>query len=434
MFVAAVAAWIVLFVGGNDIRGVSSNDQHQFNGLRLSCGDTSIPLSQVNDDYCDCPDGCDEPGTSACGGLSKYYCDNEGYVGAYIPTSRVHDGICDCCDGSDERVNVCPNTCEQVGKVYREKMAEDTAIRERGLKKKLEYVAQGRSSRMSEEQYNVKRAELATKLEQMDDELATLREEADKLEEHKEEKVRLKENLLVVKRIESLKLSQLSRAELEKLTVNVVVKGGSNSDLVSLVKEILPEEDVSWFTNSDNEEEEEGVDPTFEDEHDSYDEVDDEEETKQAEDTIKEKQETCPIQSRLKKIHTKKSGLDGIRNDLRNTLETLESEFSMDFGPEQEFYTLKGKCFKSKIEQYNYEICPFGKAKQDQISLGDWVPFENNDYKVFKFQHGASCWNGPKRSLTVHLTCGDIDEIFEVWEPETCTYHMKFRTPAACVF
>ena len=46
---------------------------------------------------CDCSDGRDEPGTSACAGLSlkrntKFYCSK---TNSYIYSSRVNDGFCD---------------------------------------------------------------------------------------------------------------------------------------------------------------------------------------------------------------------------------------------------------------------------------------------------------------------------------------------------
>jgi len=62
-----------------------------------------IPLSSVNDDYCDCTDFTDEPSTNACP-ENRFYCLNQKDVAhpISIPSSRVNDGICDCCDGSDE--------------------------------------------------------------------------------------------------------------------------------------------------------------------------------------------------------------------------------------------------------------------------------------------------------------------------------------------
>lgn len=63
-----------------------------------------IMYSQVNDDYCDCLDGSDEPGTNACSN-GQFFCAFQVKYKQHpteIPSSRVNDGICDCCDGSDE--------------------------------------------------------------------------------------------------------------------------------------------------------------------------------------------------------------------------------------------------------------------------------------------------------------------------------------------
>ncbi len=41
-------------------------------------GSQKISMSHVNDDYCDCLDGSDEPGTSACSN-GKFFCQNKGH-------------------------------------------------------------------------------------------------------------------------------------------------------------------------------------------------------------------------------------------------------------------------------------------------------------------------------------------------------------------
>jgi len=69
------------------------------------CKDSSgmermLPLSMVNDEYCDCLDYSDEIGTNACtGNKQRFYC-THGEEFTY--RTMVNDGICDCCDGSDE--------------------------------------------------------------------------------------------------------------------------------------------------------------------------------------------------------------------------------------------------------------------------------------------------------------------------------------------
>lgn len=65
-----------------------------------------IDFNRINDDYCDCLDGSDEPKTNACPN-GVFFCSNQHErFPKSVPSNRVNDGICDCCDGSDEWKNV----------------------------------------------------------------------------------------------------------------------------------------------------------------------------------------------------------------------------------------------------------------------------------------------------------------------------------------
>ena len=56
-------------------------------------GSATIQFHYVNDDYCDCEDGSDEPGTSACA-TGTFYCPNRGHAAAEVPSAWVNDGVC----------------------------------------------------------------------------------------------------------------------------------------------------------------------------------------------------------------------------------------------------------------------------------------------------------------------------------------------------
>ncbi|CAO1427766.1 unnamed protein product [Diamesa tonsa] len=139
-------------------------------------GKKTIKFSQLNDDFCDCQDNSDEPGTAACP-TGKFHCTNAGFKPMTIQSSRVNDGICDCCDGSDEWYSSsnCINNCNDLGKEDRlrekhqaelikhgselrkelalkgKKLKEDKKIRSAELEKSKQ-----QSEAMKEEKYNIK--------------------------------------------------------------------------------------------------------------------------------------------------------------------------------------------------------------------------------------------------------------------------------------
>ncbi|CAK9780364.1 hypothetical protein CC85DRAFT_287897 [Cutaneotrichosporon oleaginosum] len=146
----ALAALLPALVAAEHIRGVDPafEDKYAPSLADFTCldGSKTIPMSAVNDDYCDCPDGSDEPGTSACEGRphAYFYCRNDGHIPARILSSRVNDGICDdaCCDGSDEwATGACPNRCADIARAHKERIEREGKIRRTGAKIRGTYVA-----------------------------------------------------------------------------------------------------------------------------------------------------------------------------------------------------------------------------------------------------------------------------------------------------
>ncbi|KAH8324290.1 hypothetical protein KR074_003763 [Drosophila pseudoananassae] len=142
-------------------------------------GSRSIPFTQINDDYCDCADGSDEPGTSACA-QGKFHCLNKGHQPIDIPSSRVQDGICDCCDGSDEsQLVACPNTCQELGAAAAVQRRNEAELFKKGAERRQELITRGKQMRAERES---RRLELDQRLKEQE----LLRTEKDQLKQNAE--------------------------------------------------------------------------------------------------------------------------------------------------------------------------------------------------------------------------------------------------------
>ncbi|XP_067001221.2 glucosidase 2 subunit beta [Anabrus simplex] len=172
----------VLFVQTNDAseilrpRGVSiSRASFYVPDKDFTCfdGSSTIPFSHINDDYCDCEDGSDEPGTAACPN-GTFHCTNAGHRPVNIPSSRVNDGICDCCDTSDEYAShaICINNCNELGRAARVEAQKLAELRKQGSELKVQLSKRGKQIRQEKQE----------RLNQLEKD----KEEAEKIKQEKE--------------------------------------------------------------------------------------------------------------------------------------------------------------------------------------------------------------------------------------------------------
>ena len=165
-------------------------------GVYLEHGVGKMVSAPLNDDYCDCQSGEDEPGTSACshllgsGGITGhsatasassqpglFFCKNLGSRPMHIFHSRVGDGICDCCDGTDEAGSeLCSNTCDEAGKEWRQAQQQKLAVLREGIAKREDYISRGKELSKNE----------AMRQDMLAEELALLKAKTPSLEEEKE--------------------------------------------------------------------------------------------------------------------------------------------------------------------------------------------------------------------------------------------------------
>lgn len=410
------------------IRGIPTSKSSLFTPDKdYQCFDGSlvIPYAWVNDDYCDCADGSDEPGTSACSN-GIFYCENTGHKARYIPSTWVNDGVCDCCDTSDEYKSgkECPNNCNELGKEARLEQQKAEELAKEGNKIRVEMASKGKQLKNDYQTNLVKlRADFeeAVLLKKEKEVLKTILEkrksaELDKyrevvpdhppLKEEDEEKESQdtemeeedEEKELQDPEIEDY-FKQLDSDNSGTITVTemranaafdqnmdgtvserealFLLNDQKEVDFQQFVRSVWPlvrpflrvEQDM---LNTPDEVKKELGDKMTEKplEHDKEEEDEDEdyegtgEGPEKQEPAIQYDYDTQTILDEARAARETFEAAEKAVNDLQSEIRLLEEKLDRDYGAEDEFAPLDGECFEYSDLEYVYTLCMFGKATQ----------------------------------------------------------------------
>ncbi|KAI9833205.1 MAG: hypothetical protein M1819_003828 [Sarea resinae] len=495
-----------------------------------------LSVSQVNDDFCDCPDGSDEPGTSACAHLSPlspaspadvldrdvnttfalpgYYCKNKGHQPSYIPFTNVNDGVCDyelCCDGSDEWQSVggtaCEDRCKAIGKEWRAKDEQRKRALSAALKKRKELVAE--SSRLRKEVED-RLQSLGTEIEGAEMKVAELEKELEEVERREKGKVvrvqgkasrinvlaglakgridELRENLINVRKDRDANKARLKELETILSTFKEEYNPNFNDEGVKRAVrrweeyaargleadiDAAHERDLDEVTKPDGEtggirwedwegEEEGDADVLYKFEeylpHPVRNWID--QKLRDLRVLLIENgilAESSSSSAESKAVTAARSALDAARkvlSDHREGLTSHQADLDKDYGPDDIFRALKGRCVEKDSGEYTYELCWLDRTTQKpkkggaHVGMGNFVRIDrvtvdedigpdgkglgSGERIALRYENGQHCWNGPHRSTTAILGCAEKDEIWKVIEEEKCVYRLEVGTPAVC--
>uniref|UniRef100_H3B8W2 PRKCSH beta subunit of glucosidase II n=1 Tax=Latimeria chalumnae TaxID=7897 RepID=H3B8W2_LATCH len=170
-------------------RGVSLSNLHFYDESKpFTCldGSRTISADRVNDDYCDCRDGSDEPDSIMCTG--KQHCTFVSYQEIFLPAKNavVNEAFCYCCDTTDEYNSgaVCKNTCKEMGLRERETLQQLAEITKEGFRLKQQLIEEGKKGREEKQKQLV---ELQENKKSIEGRVETLRAAKEAAEEPEKE-------------------------------------------------------------------------------------------------------------------------------------------------------------------------------------------------------------------------------------------------------
>ncbi|KAL2172738.1 hypothetical protein VTG60DRAFT_4184 [Thermothelomyces hinnuleus] len=452
--------------------------------------------------------------TNTTNALPGFWCANAGHIGNYVPFMYVNDGVCDyelCCDGSDEFAHVggiqCENRCDAIGKEHRRLEEERRQSKERSAKRKRTMAKEARELRRRVEArvstlkaelegLEIKKEELQKKYEEVERSernkvvktggqggklgvfvglakarVTELRDALDKLLDQRDDlqdRVEQLEDILT-------KLKEEYNPNFNDEGVKAAVKAWedyaaghagekpseiSDTEITELLKEDGETSGINWAEFENSEESDADVVYNWE----AY-------LPGPVKDIVRDKIELLRVWAIEKGIladnrsgakesllvTAAREALNSVKNDISSKKASLEEQrrdLEKDYGVDDIFRALKGKCVNSDVGEYNYELCWMERATQKSkkghgnTNMGNFVRIdkeiadeeERPDEKslgrgermVLRYENGQGCWNGPQRRTDVWLACAEVDELWRVTESEKCVYKMEVGTPAAC--
>lgn len=434
-------ALLSLGASATDWRGISPSLQQKLSAVSsFTCdqGRQKLDLTRLNDNYCDCEDGSDEPGTSACSHtLAVFHCVNAGFFPTDLPTSRVNDGICDCCDGSDEYASgaSCAADCEQQMQQFRADKKDLIEQVEAGLQDRVALAAEAQQLWEEELQKKEKLEASTQSLKVMVEQLEARKSEEERLEqEEKDSRVQASKQEI----LRQLGLLDLSKEQLLSILLEVGRKGVSvKHELLPIIKQEreaahegdeelsktpMDEQDEAFRERDDarqketrriekliekrRKEEEEKAQAAKEalekaaaaaesgeavPETETEAPVTEEEAPKDdEEDLTLPEVEARPIDLLYESLEAserhEREQATGTRKQFEETQKELKEEekklkeaqdlMGKNYGPDHIFFALRDKCVESDPSKYLYKVCFFGKATQDSTKLGDMEDFK----------------------------------------------------------
>ncbi|KAL0211390.1 hypothetical protein P9112_009688 [Eukaryota sp. TZLM1-RC] len=376
-----------------------------------SDGSLTIPYSFIDDNFCDCPDGSDEPTTNACAGISdsptrSFRCPQEPLGAKYISFSKVNDGVKDCCDCSDEYEDpLCNKTCTDVAKKELASLKDEVYFLETalGVKKIMEeegkkMVGDAKEHKLVLQKQKAFLEEIKQKVDDVSNQILI---DEDLIEEEPLDSLVFVDSFDFIS--SQLELFEKQLLELKQLKENDLLSTITNKisqstdlikskivDLLKKVKIIKPSphsEEVSLLQKKF----------TF----------------------IKENIETH----------------EAILDELIKVSEVLNGKtcwLSATFDKEGKFNEL---LFKDSPYEYKFSL--FKSAHQIEngksVLLGKFDRFSFNQLSnQMTFTNGDYCWGGPHRSLTVDLKCAENTSIHGIREDSRCVYSMEVGSPCGC--
>jgi len=457
------------------IKGVAPQDQHLYSpdsdGYFACLGDSSIriPFQRVNDDYCDCPDGSDEPGTAACSN-GKFWCAGSNQ---YVPSRIVGDGACDydlCCDGSDETPGLCPDRCAEVKARQAEKheaamkflrdgaaIRNDLATRAQTRKQELVTLVEDLNKEISQTNSQLSKALADLEVAEKEDEESSsdpesvnaigelrdvLRSAESDVNQLSERFVELSDSYNVLEKalakmsidynpnfndpavkdaIKVWKAHSIPDRRLPSVQRNYI----GDIDLLDTIKVASSSEAVSQSRNPNS----------------VWNYLDKLLPPIITESFMSSKHSGASAGVRVQKVEATIEELSRKLKELEQSLDLNEKLLKVGeafWGPEEIGHGVEEVCVNAQRGDFNYEVCYFGSATQldgrfrVDLGLSRGLKESEDGQLTIDYEGGNQCPNGVRRSLTLYLECGHSHEAIFVEEPEMCHYTMTAKSPLAC--